>query len=77
MSKMGRPPAQWLLDLPDGEYTVKDLMKISGKTHQGVRWAMFKYAKSKRYEQTGGGHLTVYYTWDVAHFKELIVAPSG
>jgi len=76
MSKMGRPPAQWLLDLPEGEYTVKDLMKISGKTHQGVRWAMFKYAKSKRYEQTRG-HLTVYYTWDVTHFKELIVAPSG
>jgi hypothetical protein len=75
MSKMGRPPAQWLLDLPDGEYTVKDLMKISGKTHQGVRWAMFKYAKSKRYEQTRG-HLTVYYLWDVAHFKELIVTPS-
>jgi hypothetical protein len=68
MSKMGRPPAQWLLDLPDGEYTVKDLMKISGKTHQGVRWAMFKYAKSKRYEQIRG-HLTVYYTWEKFNFK--------
>ena len=65
---MGRPPAQWLLDLPEGEYTVKDLMKISGKTHQGVRWAMFKYAKSKRYEQTRG-HLTVYYKWEKFNFK--------
>jgi len=68
MNKIGRPPAQWLLDLPDGEYTVKDLMKISGKTHQGVRWAMFKYAKSKRYEQTHG-HLTVYYKWEKFNFK--------
>lgn len=67
---MGRPPAQWLLDLPEGEYTVKDLMKISGKTHQAVRWTMFKYAKSKRYEQTRG-HLTVYYTWDKFNFNRL------
>lgn len=35
--KIGRPPPQWLINLPNGEYTAKQLEELSGRTNRTVR----------------------------------------
>ena len=72
-AKKGRPPAKWLYNLPNGEYTVQDLIELTGKSALATRWVMRKYAKSARYVLNPNAKgIIVYYLWDRKHYIDKL-----
>lgn len=69
----GRPPARWVDQLADGEYTVQDLIEITGKSALATRWIMRKYAKSARYVLNPNAKgIIVYYLWNREHYIDKL-----
>lgn len=77
-AKKGRPPAEWVNELRDGEYTVQELVKITGKSALAIRWIMRKYAKSARYiSNPNSKGVIVYYLWDSKYYQKQINAAQA
>lgn len=73
MNKLGRPPASWLSDLKDGEYSVTELMQITNKPATTIRWIMNKYAKSVRYAANPNSKgIIVFYLWDCRYYLQKL-----
>jgi hypothetical protein len=69
----GRPPARWVDELADGEYTVQDLIEITGKSALAIRWIMRKYAKSARYVANNKVKgIIAYYLWNREHYIDKL-----
>lgn len=78
MKNKGRPRAEWLQSLADGEYTVQNLVELTNKSPIAVRWMMRKYAKSARYvANTKSKGIIVYYLWDKEYYQKQINAAQA
>ncbi len=53
MKKIGRPPPDWLKNLPAGEYTAKKLEEISGRANRTVRSVMIYHGVEVEYKFNG------------------------
>lgn len=69
--KMGKAPPEWILNLKNGLYTVKELMASSKKTDSSVKKIMAKYAIKITYIVQENGRASARYHWDHAHFLKL------
>ena len=70
-SKMGKPPASWLLSLPNGIYKTKELVQISNKSDRTISGLMTKYAKKVTYTVSDTGKALANYHWDKDHFLKI------
>jgi ATP-dependent DNA ligase len=58
--KIGRPPPDWLKNLPHGEYTAKELEKISGTLSRSVRKLMHHHNVVVEYKFDGKRVFAIY-----------------
>lgn len=72
MSKKGRPPPSWILNLVDGKYTSTELIRLSKTSKQNVCFLMKKYCKEILYESRNG-HIRIKFLWDRDKFLNQIV----
>lgn len=60
--------SKWVVELPTGEYTIKEICKISRISKTRVYQVMHKYEIKKTYKRING-ELILYYLWDLELFK--------
>ena len=72
--KMGKPPADWVLNLKNGKYTTKQLIEITNKDSKLISFAMRKYAKNIEYEVSDKGRAIAIYEWNHDHFLKIYYA---
>jgi len=51
--KIGRPPPEWLLNLKAGQYTAKELSKLTGVNNRSIRETMARYGSKISYVFNG------------------------
>ncbi len=71
-NKMGRPPSQWLFDLPNGQYSVQMLQEISGTSGPNIAKRMRIYAKNIVLVRSENNRPICMYEWDSEYFLDKI-----
>ncbi len=66
IKKIGRPAPTWLKMLPTGEYTINNLIKITGKTKSTIRGVLNTHQVPYRYELKRK-YIIAIYNWKGLH----------
>ena len=61
--KSGRPAANWVKELPTGEYSMKDLTEMTGKDKKTIADALRKYG-AEVLEKIEGRSKRTFYKWN-------------
>ena len=60
VKKIGRPPAEWLLNLKPGTYTMEELVEISKRDKTTIRMSLKLHGADVSYKQKGSLLIAVF-----------------
>ncbi len=61
--RLNKRPTRWLIELPPGEYTIKELKKITDRGKSTIKQRLDFLEIPRRYEHAESGHNFAVYIW--------------
>lgn len=62
-NKKGRPPPNWLIQLPQGKYTALELQNLFNRDKDSIRKVLKHHGVKVEYEKKDG-KIIAYYLWN-------------